>query len=226
MRGTAGALTRLPGWACFAGLNRQKRLPQRSLSLTAVTGGRLPGSSAQNNMPPDRQQWLAEVYDRMIGRLWRYALAILADRALAEDAIQQAFMKLASRVAGGPITSVDSYLFIAVRNEAFRLLRSRQYQRQSLANAGNTGQSAAQTLWLDPLPGALMEEEMCRQVQAAMEQLPADQREVVYLKIWENQTFKQIAEQLGISLNTAASRYRYATDKLGRLLGPYLENDA
>ena len=177
-------------------------------------------------MPPDRQQWLAEVYDRLIGRLWRYALAILTDRVLAEDAIQQAFVKLASRVAGGPIASVDSYLFIAVRNEAFRLLRARQLQYQNVDKAGKTPQTATHDLWLDPLPGVLMEEEMRLQVQDAMEQLPADQREVVHLKIWENQTFKQIAEQLGISLNTAASRYRYATDKLERLLGPYLENDS
>lgn len=210
----------------IASPDRQNRISRRSLSLAPVTGGSLPGLSAQNNMPPEHQRWLAEAYDRMIGRLWRYALAILADRALAEDAIQQAFVKLASRAAGGPILSMDSYLFIAVRNEAFRLLRSRRQQRRNMSVAGNTRESAAHDLWLDPLPGVLMEEEMRRQVQAAMEQLPADQREVVHLRIWENQTFKQIAEQLGISLNTAASRYRYAIDKLGRLLGPYLENDA
>ena len=47
-----------------------------------------------------------------------------------------------------------------------------------------------------------------------MTQLPADQREVVVLKIWAALTFTQIGEALGIPLNTAASRYRYALARL------------
>jgi RNA polymerase sigma-70 factor, ECF subfamily len=173
-----------------------------------------------HNMSPQRQQWLGELYDRMIGRLWGHALAIVADRALAEDAVQQAFMKLARRVTNGPIFSPEGYLLIAVRNEAYRLVRSRRRQAEGIRPED------AHELWLRPLPGALLEEELCHQVQQAMEQLPPEQREVVYLKIWEDQTFQQIAEHLEISINTAASRYRYATDKLERLLGPYLESDS
>ena len=51
-------------------------------------------------------------------------------------------------------------------------------------------------------------------VEAALGQLPGDQREVVVMKIWGGLTFAQIAEALGVPLNTAASRYRYALQRL------------
>jgi RNA polymerase sigma-70 factor (ECF subfamily) len=53
--------------------------------------------------------------------------------------------------------------------------------------------------------------------------LPADQRAVLHLKLWEALTFEQIAETLGIPPNTAASRYRYGIDKLRTLLRPVYE---
>ena len=48
--------------------------------------------------------------------------------------------------------------------------------------------------------------------------LPAEQREVVVLKIWGDLTFDQIGEQLEISPNTAASRWRYAMEALRKLI--------
>ena len=51
-------------------------------------------------------------------------------------------------------------------------------------------------------------------IEAALNQLPGDQREVVVMKIWGGLTFAQIGEALGVPLNTAASRYRYALVRL------------
>ena len=55
---------------------------------------------------------------------------------------------------------------------------------------------------------------------AALGEIPSDQRAVVHLKLWEGLTFDQIADLLGIPLNTAASRYRYGLDKLRDRLRP------
>ena len=54
-------------------------------------------------------------------------------------------------------------------------------------------------------------------------QLPPEQRAVAHLKLWEGATFEEIAESLEISVNTAASRYRYALDKLRTRLRPIYE---
>jgi RNA polymerase sigma-70 factor (ECF subfamily) len=53
--------------------------------------------------------------------------------------------------------------------------------------------------------------------------LPAEQRAVVHLKLWEGLTFEEIAVALEIPLNTAASRYRYGVDKLRQHLRPLYE---
>jgi RNA polymerase sigma-70 factor (ECF subfamily) len=55
---------------------------------------------------------------------------------------------------------------------------------------------------------------------AAVDSLPHDQREVLVLKIWNDFTFTEIAGALGISQNTAASRYRYALGNLKKTLQP------
>ena len=60
----------------------------------------------------------------------------------------------------------------------------------------------------------LYEQEFRLALAGALGELPADQRAVVHLKLWEGLTFDQIAEALELSPNTAASRYRYGLDKL------------
>jgi RNA polymerase sigma-70 factor (ECF subfamily) len=54
----------------------------------------------------------------------------------------------------------------------------------------------------------------------AMGELPPEQRAVLHLKLWEKLTFEQMAATLDIPANTAASRYRYAIDKLRERLRP------
>ena len=55
-------------------------------------------------------------------------------------------------------------------------------------------------------------------IERSLQQLPEDQREVLKLRVWGELGFREIGEALGISINTAASRYRYALKKLGELL--------
>ena len=59
-----------------------------------------------------------------------------------------------------------------------------------------------------------------RELAEALGELPADQRAVVHLKLWEGLTFERIAELLDLPLNTAASRYRYGLDKMRSRLRP------
>ena len=63
--------------------------------------------------------------------------------------------------------------------------------------------------------------EHCEAIEAAIERLPQAQREVVVLKIWGDLTFAQIAQSLDESINTIASRYRYALEALRRQIKPH-----
>ena len=57
-----------------------------------------------------------------------------------------------------------------------------------------------------------------QRVARALEKLPLDQREVVVLRLQGDMKFRQIAEMLDITVNTAQSRYRYGMEKLRQLL--------
>ena len=67
---------------------------------------------------------------------------------------------------------------------------------------------------------SLEQDERSQQIEAAIQTLPDYYKEVIILKIWGELTFEQIAETLDIPMNTAASRYRYALEKLRRTLTP------
>ena len=56
-------------------------------------------------------------------------------------------------------------------------------------------------------------------VKLAVEQLPEDQREVVFLRIYAGLSFKEIAEETGVGINTALGRMRYALVNLRKILG-------
>jgi RNA polymerase sigma-70 factor (ECF subfamily) len=146
---------------------------------------------------------LADLYDRFAGTLFRHAAMILADRTAAADVIQSVFLKL-TRSGSGPDVASLAYLRRAVRNECFSVMRSR---RRDIV-------IAVDAALLERVEGADDRPAERLALEQALQQLPAEQREVVHLKVWEGMTFQEIADLTGESLNTAASRYRYATEKL------------
>jgi RNA polymerase sigma-70 factor (ECF subfamily) len=98
-----------------------------------------------------------------------------------------------------------------VRSIALDFLRrdSRRARRESTAMS-DVDQSVA--------PAFEIEDDAQRALVAALDHLPAEQREVLVMKIWNDLTFAEIASALEISQNTAASRYRYALTALKKNL--------
>jgi RNA polymerase sigma-70 factor, ECF subfamily len=148
--------------------------------------------------PGDR---IGEVYDRFGPGLYRYALMILADPGTAADVVQQVFVGLIR--ARSTVDSDERYLRRAVRNECFSALRRRR--RDPEHADGPLLESISDR---DDRPDERVA------IEQAMRALPAEQREVVHLKVYEGLTFQEIADLSGESKNTIASRYRYAIDKL------------
>jgi RNA polymerase sigma-70 factor (ECF subfamily) len=126
----------------------------------------------------------------------------------AEDIVQEAFVRFWRKQHD---ISNRGLLYATVRSIALDFLRrdSRRAKRESTALAD-----------VDPKvePQFEMEDDSQRQLIAALKLLPGEQREVLTLKIWNELTFAEIASALGISQNTAASRYRYALATLKKHL--------
>jgi len=151
--------------------------------------------------------WLGALYDQHAGRLYRYAVMILADTAGAGDAVHQVFLAIA-RKPDGHVRSDERYLRRAVRNECYSALRRRKRE---------TG--VDDTAFLETVAATDERPDERLALESAIRTLPAEQREVLHLKAFEGFTFQEIADQLGESINTVASRYRYAIGKLRQHLG-------
>jgi len=149
------------------------------------------------------------LFERHGDGLYRYALMILADHAAAEDAVQQAFANLVGRSRARLIRAPLDYLRRAVRNECYTLLRRRV---RDIARISSNG------LLVEPVSGDPDRPEERLSLDRALRALPAEQREVVHLKMYEGLTFREIAELIDVPPDTAASRYRYALAKLREAL--------
>jgi RNA polymerase sigma-70 factor, ECF subfamily len=153
-------------------------------------------------------QAYAALYDRLGARLLRVARAMLRDRQNAEDAVQDVFVGLVkSRQRLLLVQDLDAYVFAMLRHGISQRLRQSQMERHQLTLLA---------MALPPTAPAPVENDP--DLDRALQELPAEQREVIALKIDGDLTFAQIAQVLGISPNTAASRYRYALEKLRRML--------
>jgi RNA polymerase sigma-70 factor (ECF subfamily) len=146
-------------------------------------------------------EWIGQVYDRYGAALYRYAVMVLADPAGAADVVQTVFMALVRRRSNPDVD--EHYLRRAVRNECFSALRRRR--RDVLASAAPL---------LETAEGRSDRPAERLALEQALRELPPEQREVVHLKAFEGMTFQEIADLTGESINTVASRYRYAIEKL------------
>jgi RNA polymerase sigma-70 factor, ECF subfamily len=140
------------------------------------------------------------LYRRHSSALVLFAAAIAGDRARAQDAVHQVFAKL---LAQGIDQAADTkaYLFASVRNAILNDAKARR--REVVLDAG--------AAWFEPPDRDYAAELRLRQ---ALEALDDGQREVTVLHVWGELTFAEIGEVLGVSPNTAASRYRYALARL------------
>lgn len=152
-----------------------------------VSGERLDRSEVQR---------LYELHGRA---LLAYACSLVHNPSEAEDVLHQVFLELLR--GRGPTISTPGYLFRAVRNRAFNHLRNRSREIELDAEAQ----------WFESPSGS---PETAIALQSALKTVPLEQREVVVLRVWGQLTFDEISVVVGVSPNTAASRYRYGLAKL------------
>lgn len=161
----------------------------------------------------DTDSILEQLYDKYSRSLYRFAFAITGSSEDAEDAVQEVFVRVAREIKClQKVESIKAYLFTSTRNAAYSILRKRKRKSEIheamcsefLSRSAGAGDSSR-------LDASLV----CR----AMADLPIEQREVLVLKIYDEMTFKEIADTTGTSINTTASRYKYAVAKLRETLG-------
>ena len=161
---------------------------------------------------------IARLYDEHAQPLYAFLLNFTRNEPDTRDLLQEIFVKIArepERLVG--VREERAFLIRLAHNAAIDLIRRRGTRERTKENF------AAEMI--SPFaPADDPDEKVYREeLAAALGELPAEQRAVVYLKLWEGLTFEEIAAALEIPPNTAASRYRYGLDKLRGRLRPLYE---
>jgi len=181
-------------------------------------------------MALEQDQRISEVVKRERSRLRNFIRRRVPDPRDAEDVLQDVFYRLveANRLLM-PIEHVTGWLFRVARNRITDLLRKKKPETFSDAAVEDEDGELLQVEDLLPSPDAGPEALYFRnllldELELALDELPDEQREVFVAHELEGRSFKELAAETGVSVNTLLSRKRYAVLHLrGRLQSIYDE---
>lgn len=159
---------------------------------------------------------VAQLYARHGAELKAFLMGVLRNADWATEALQSTFVKAAESGHTADPQTIKGWLFRVAYNEAMLLRR-----RQSVDH-----RATRKIAWQANPESAAVDSEVLRQedverVQRGLETLSPEQRTVVRLRIYEDKTFAEIAEELGVPLGTVVTRMRAALQKLNRELGDH-----
>ena len=154
-------------------------------------------------------------------RVYDYIRMLVKDADLADDLFQETFVKAVRVIDQGRYTDQGRFLSWVMRiahNQVIDHFRA-QKQDKSISES-DAGYDVLGTLRFaeHTVEDQLIAEQIAADVRNLIELLPDEQREVVKMRYYANLSFKEIAEQTGVSINTALGRMRYALINLRRLI--------
>jgi RNA polymerase sigma-70 factor (ECF subfamily) len=153
---------------------------------------------------------LCRIYEKYRDGLLQVAAALLNDRSGVEDVLHDVFVDFAQTTGRFRLRgSLKGYLSICVANRARDLNRTRRRRSAASLDEPNTHPAAA-----DGPEHTAIGRELAAKLDAALTDLPDEQREILVLHLQGGLPFREIAGLREISINTAMSRYRYALDKM------------
>ena len=154
------------------------------------------------------------IYEKYRYLLQKVAMDILHDRYLAEDAVQNAFLRIAGNI--GKVGEVDSrqtksYLIVIAKNAAIDICRKRNRQIQREINEGEVGE--------EKLPAVYMETDIENEVLNVLKNLPEKYRDVIYLHYYEGYSAAEMGRILKKKENTVYSLLSRGRAMLKEALG-------
>ena len=164
---------------------------------------------------------ISQLIERHSRRVKDYIHMMVKDRDVADDIFQETFIKAVRVIDEGRYTDNGKFLSWILRIAHNQVIDHFRAQRQNKSvSESEAGYDVLGTLKLAErtVEDAMVCEQIERDVRALVELLPAEQREVVMMRYYSGMSFKEIAEQTGVSINTALGRMRYALINLRRMI--------
>ncbi len=158
-------------------------------------------------------------------RLFSYILFVVRDRNTAEDIFQETFVKVITRLQDGKYTTsgkFSAWIMRIAHNVIMDWYRDQRTERVVEATQDNDlSNISGSELVVGSIESHYVNSQVMRDVRNLLDNLPPTQREVVFMRYYQQLSFKEIADTTSVSINTALGRMRYAILNLRRMAKTY-----
>jgi len=164
---------------------------------------------------------LQELIERHQTRLYAYIFVMVKDKQLADDLFQDTFVKVINTLKSRNYNEEGKFVQWVMRIAHNLVIdHFRKQKKLNYAEVANDKYNLMDSLRVtDPsIEDVLVTEQIHKDVKLLMEHLPAEQKEVLYLRCYAGLSFKDIAEQTEVSINTALGRMRYALINMRKMV--------
>ncbi len=166
-----------------------------------------------------------KAFDLLLSRtqtkLFTYIMFVVRDRDLADDIFQETFVKVITKLQQRRYTNsgkFGAWLVRIAHNVIMDWYREQRAEKIVEPTEGNDLSNLSGNELLDMnVENHFVNDQVMNDVRKMMNMLPPTQREVVYMRFYQEMSFKEIAEATGVSINTALGRMRYAVLNLRRM---------
>jgi len=164
---------------------------------------------------------LEQLIHRHKNKVFSYILMVVKDKQHADDIFQDTFIKVIYTLRTGSYKEEGKFIQWVMRIAHNLVIdHFRKSRRIPIVDNGNSDFDIFDTLRIydDSAEDRIINEQIQQDVRALIEYLPPEQREVLIMRHYADMSFKDIAEQTEVSINTALGRMRYALINLRKLI--------
>jgi len=162
-----------------------------------------------------------ELLSRTQDKLFTYIMFVVHDHDIADDIFQETFVKVIIKMQEGKYTDSGKFSFWIMRiahNVIMDWYRAHRNERIVEPTEDNDLSNLRGASVMDSYrESEIVNEQVLNDVKKMMNALPAPQREVVYMRYYQQMSFKEIAQLTGVSINTSLGRMRYALINLRKM---------
>lgn len=166
---------------------------------------------------------LAVLINRHQSKLYGFIYSKISDRDLTDDIFQDTFIKVIKTLKSNSYNEEGKFLPWVMRI-AHNLIIDHFRRNKKMPMFRETEEFSIFSIMSDQsltIENQIITEQVEQDLKRIIEELPADQREVVLMRMYQDLSFKEIAELTGVSINTALGRMRYALLNMRKVIGKH-----
>ena len=164
---------------------------------------------------------VSQLLERHARRVRDYVRMLVKDNDVADDLTQEVLIKVVKVLDEGRYTDkgrFQPWLLRIAHNRVLDYFRAQKQVKTVSESSAGFDILGSKNFAEPSIEDRLVSEQQAEEVRQLIEQLPAEQREVVKMRYYEGLSFKEIAEHTGVSINTALGRMRYALINMRQMI--------